>query len=108
MAQWGFGLKIDDTAQDNGYERYEKNLLENLGAIAADNWEYNPLEATKTHRSINAATTESIRGGDVKIDRKNLQYQKYSSFRGDCKAFTNLAEFQKGFDIDSLIEGNKI
>ena len=30
MAQLGFGLKIDNTAQDNGYDRYEKNLLETL------------------------------------------------------------------------------
>jgi len=52
MAQLGFGLKIDETAQENGYDRYEKSLRQTLGAIAADNWEYNPLEATKTHRSI--------------------------------------------------------
>ena len=82
MAQLGFGLKIDDTAQENGYDRYEKSLLQTLGAIAADNWEYNPLEATKTHRSINAATTESIRGGDDAIwlpDRLEvLEYLKKS------------------------------
>jgi hypothetical protein len=47
MAQLGFGLKIDETAQENGYDRYSKTLRQTLGAIAADNWEYNPLEATK-------------------------------------------------------------
>ena len=48
MAQLGFALKIDNTAQDNGYDRYSKSLTETLGAIASDNWEYNPLTATKT------------------------------------------------------------
>ena len=46
--------------------------------------------------------------GQIKIDRKSLKFQKYSSFRGECKAFKNIDEFKKGFDIDSLIEGNKI
>ncbi len=59
MAQLGFGLKIDETAQENGYDRYSKTLRQTLGAIAADNWEYNPLEATKTHRSINTAEMKS-------------------------------------------------
>ena len=46
--------------------------------------------------------------GQIKIDRKSLKFQKYSSFRGECEAFKNIDEFKKGFDIDSLIEGNKI
>ena len=82
MAQLAFRLKTDETAQENGYDRYEKNLLETLGAIAADNWEYNPLEATKTHRSINAATTESIRGGDVKVDRNELN-EEYNEYKDE-------------------------
>ena len=69
MAQLGFGLKIDDTAQENGYDRYEKSLRQTLGAIAADNWEYNPLEATKTHRSINLNITTSYRFSSSGIDR---------------------------------------
>ena len=54
MAQLGFKLDVSTSAQDNGYDRYSKSLLETLGAIASDNWEYNPLEATKTHRSLNS------------------------------------------------------
>ena len=60
MAQLAFKLKTDETAQDNGYDRYSKGFIDTLGAIAADNWEYNPLEATKTHRSINAATSNLL------------------------------------------------
>ena len=94
MAQLGFGLKIDETAQENGYDRYKKNLLETLGAIAADNWEYNPLEATKTHRSINAATTESIRGGDIRVDRQELN-KEYE----DLGLYFKEDEFQSVVDI---------
>ena len=94
MAQLGFALKIDETAQENGYDRYKKNLLETLGAIAADNWEYNPLEATKTHRSINAATTESIRGGDIRVDRQELN-KEYE----DLGLYFKEDEFQSVVDI---------
>ena len=94
MAQLGFGLKIDETAQENGYDRYKKNLLETLGAIAADNWEYNPLEATKTHRSINAANTESIRGGDIRVDRQELN-KEYE----DLGLYFKEDEFQSVVDI---------
>ena len=66
------------------------------------------LELTKKDIGKYFTNENYIYFGDVKIDRKNLKYQKYSSFRGDCKAFKNLEEFKKGFDIESLTEGNKI
>jgi NADH dehydrogenase/NADH:ubiquinone oxidoreductase subunit G len=94
MAQLGFGLKIDETAQENGYDRYSKTLRQTLGAIAADNWEYNPLEATKTHRSINAAVTESIRGGDVRMDRQELN-KEYN----ELGLYFKEDEFQSVVDI---------
>lgn len=94
MAQLAFKLKTDETAQDNGYDRYSKGFIDTLGAIAADNWEYNPLEATKTHRSINAATSESIRGGDVKIDRNELN-KEYN----DLGLYFKEDEFQSVVDI---------
>ena len=94
MAQLGFALKIDETAQDNGYDRYSKSLRQTLGAIAADNWEYNPLKATKTHRSINAAVTESIRGGDIRIDRQELN-KEYN----ELGLYFKEDEFQSVVDI---------
>ena len=32
---------------------------------------------------------------DVKINRKTLSFQKYSSFRGECKAYKNKEDFKK-------------
>ena len=37
---------------------------------------------------------------DVKINRKTLSFQKYSSFRGECKAYENIDEFKKNFDLN--------
>ncbi len=45
---------------------------------------------------------------DVKINRKTLSFQKYSSFRGECKAYENIEEFKKNFDLESLTKENKI
>lgn len=94
MAQLAFKLKLDETAQENGYDRYSKSLLETLGAIAADNWEYNPLEATKTHMSISAAEMESIKGGDTRVDRIELN-KKYN----ELGLYFKEDEFQSVVDI---------
>ena len=45
---------------------------------------------------------------EIKIDRKNLKYQRFSSFRGECKAFKDLESFKKNFDIEFLTKENKI
>ena len=45
---------------------------------------------------------------EIKIDRKNLKYQRFSSFRGDCEAFKDIKSFKKNFDIELLTKENKI
>ena len=45
---------------------------------------------------------------EIKISRKDLTFQKYSSFRGQCEAFENFESFKEGFNIEKLIKGNKI
>jgi len=50
----------------------------------------------------------SIFINETKIDRKNLKFQKYSSFRGECEAFDDFELFKKGFNIEKLTEENKI
>ena len=34
----GFGLNLNETAQESGYDQYKMNIYETLGAVAADNW----------------------------------------------------------------------
>jgi hypothetical protein len=93
MAQLGFALKIDETAQENGYDRYSKSLLETLGAIGRDNWEYNPLEATKTHRSLNLAERTSMRKNENRIDRQELN-----------KEYSNLGLYFKEDEYQSVVD----
>ena len=45
---------------------------------------------------------------EIKIDRKNLKYQRFSSFRGECEAFKDLKSFKKNFDVELLTRENKI
>ena len=49
MAQFGFGLNINKTAQETGYDQYKTNLFESLGAVAKDNWNYNPVISLMTY-----------------------------------------------------------
>lgn len=39
----GFGLNVNETAQESGYDQYKMNLFESLGAVAKDNWNFNPV-----------------------------------------------------------------
>jgi len=43
MAQFGFGLNTIKTAQETGYDNYKTSLFESLGAVAEDNWNFNPV-----------------------------------------------------------------
>ena len=49
MAQLGFGLNINETAAKTGYDQYSVRLGETLGAVAADNWNFNPLSSIGTY-----------------------------------------------------------
>ena len=66
------------------------------------------LELSKKDIGKYFTNENSIYFGEIKVDRKTLKFQKYSSFRGSCKAYKGFDEFKKNFDIESLTEGNKI
>ena len=59
MAQFGFGLNINKTAQETGYDQYKTNLFESLGAVAKDNWNYNPVISLMTYGDTLQAESES-------------------------------------------------
>ncbi|MFL2660428.1 MAG: hypothetical protein ACJ0G4_00580 [Alphaproteobacteria bacterium] len=66
------------------------------------------LEIKKKDVGKYLTNENSIFINEIKINRKDLSFQKYSSFRGECKAFKNMKEFKKGFDIEELVKDNKI
>ena len=72
MAQFGFGLNINETAQETGYDQYQTSLFESLGAVAADNWNFNPVISLLTLKDIQTAKQESRIANIVPRDKKLL------------------------------------
>jgi len=66
------------------------------------------LEIVKKDVGKYITNENSIFINEIKINRKNLNYQKYSSFRGECEAYKDFDSFKKGFNIEKLIKDNKI
>ena len=66
------------------------------------------LEVVKKDVGKYYTNENSIFINEIKINRKDLKYQKFSSFRGECEAYDNFDSFKEGFDIEKLIEDNKI
>ena len=72
MAQLGFGLNINETAAKTGYDQYSVRLGETLGAVAADNWNFNPVSSILLYQDILQERRNAIKQDDVFIDRQEL------------------------------------
>ena len=70
MAQFGFGLNTIKTAQETGYDNYKTSLFESLGAVAADNWNFNPVMSLLNMKDVATAASESRDAGIVPRDKK--------------------------------------
>jgi hypothetical protein len=62
----GFGLNVDETTQETGYDKYEVSLFESLGAVAADNWNFNPVWSLWNYSDLSEARNKS------KFNKKNM------------------------------------
>jgi hypothetical protein len=111
MAKFGFGLNVNETAQENGYDQYQTTLKESLGAVAADNWELNPAMATFKNWQIYKAKSISEEGERspfnqpiFRVNREKLNKQ-YSSLG----LYFEQDEYQSVVDImvDNKIEENE-
>ena len=100
MAQLGFGLNINETAAKFGYDQYSTRLGETLGAIAADNWNFNPLSSIGTYYDMQSARSQSLEDNQVRISRDELN-KEYS----DLGLFFKEDEFQSVVDI--MVEEKK-
>ena len=52
MAQLGFGLNINETAQEAGYDQFSQGLGDTLKAVAADNLNFNPISSILLYHDI--------------------------------------------------------
>ena len=68
----GFGLNIDETAQETGYDKYEINLFESLGAVAADNWNFNPVMSLWNYKDLSESRNRSKYNKENMVDRLEL------------------------------------
>jgi hypothetical protein len=68
----GFGLNINDTAQESGYDQYKSSLFESLGAVAADNWNFNPASSLVLWSQKIDAQIQSTKQNLEKVNRQNL------------------------------------
>ena len=66
------------------------------------------LEIVKKDVGKYYTNENSIFINEIKINRKDLKYQKFSSFRGECEAYDNFNSFKDGFNLEKLIKDNKI
>ena len=94
MAGLGFSLDTDTTAQKNGYDRYNTTLKETLGAVAAENWKFNPISSIGIYRSVLAAESEALKNNIDRVDRKELN-KEYS----DLGLYFEEDEYQSVVDI---------
>ena len=94
MAQFGFGLNVNDTAQETGYDQYKTSLFESLGAVAADNWNFNPVMSILSLRDVQTAGAESRAAGIIPRD-KNLLNKEYK----DLGLYFERNEYQSVVDI---------
>jgi len=100
MAQFGFALNINETAQETGYDQYQTSLFESLGAVAADNWNFNPVISLLTLKDVQEAKQESRALGKVPRDRKELN-EEYK----DLGLYFETNEYQSVVDI--MVEKKK-
>ena len=94
MAQFGFGLNTIKTAQETGYDQYKTSLFESLGAVAADNWNFNPVLSILSLRDVQTAGAESRAAGIIPRD-KNLLNKEYK----DLGLYFERNEYQSVVDI---------
>ena len=70
MANLGFGINVNEDAEDVGYDQYSTSLGETLIEVAKDTWTYNPSASAyrweKLEANRNEETNEPI------LDRQEL------------------------------------
>ena len=96
MAQFGFGLDINETADKFGYDQYQTSLLESLGAVASDNWNFNPSYSIYTYKQLEEAKSLSIQKKETPVSREILNNNKEHKRLG---LFFDNDEYQSVVDI---------
>ena len=78
MANIGFGININETAQESGYDQYSFGLGKTLGAIAGETWNFNPLLSLirlgeLTELKIDDSENEPLISKDILNEKYNAE-----------------------------------
>tara|TARA_R100001460_G_scaffold55864_1_gene95292 strand:- start:905 stop:2113 length:1209 start_codon:yes stop_codon:yes gene_type:complete len=72
VAQIGFGLNINETAQQSGYDQFSLGLGETLKAVAEDNWKFNPVSSIFTFNDLQNARELAQEENQPLLNRQEL------------------------------------
>jgi len=72
MAELGFGLGVSRTGQDVGFDLYSTSFSEKMGALAADAWNFSPLNSSFTFYDLGMARERSELTEQPLISRDQL------------------------------------
>lgn len=94
MAQLGFGLNTNNTAQTNGYDQYKTSFGRTIGAVASETWTLNPYQLVDKYFEMENAAKDAKLANQEPVPRDALN-QKYS----DLGLFFEDDEYQSVVDI---------
>jgi len=63
MANIGFGLDVNETAQSSGFDQYKLSLSETLGVAAEDAWNFNPVYSLIRYGDLVASRKGTVSSG---------------------------------------------
>ena len=72
MANFTFGLNINETAKESGYDQYKTSFSQALGATYEETINFNPAVRAYSSYQIATAKNESANSGAEKINKNEL------------------------------------
>lgn len=94
MANFTFGLNINETAQESGYDQYKTSFSQALGATYEETINFNPMTRAYSSYKIETAKNESINSGASPINKDELN-KEYA----DLGLYFDNDEYQSVVDI---------
>jgi len=93
MANFTFGLNINETAQESGYDQYKTTLGQALGATYEETINFNPAYRLYKNYQISDAKNQSIEEGIDPIDKDELN-----------KEYANLGLYFENDEYQSVVD----
>lgn len=94
MANFTFGLNVNETAQESGYDQYKTTLAESLGATYEETINFNPAYRLYKDYQMSDAKNQSIAEGVLPIN-KDVLNKEYA----DVGVYFENDEYQSVVDI---------